>query len=39
MVLRSIGGTTAAMCGYGNTYYGYTGDYLCHVTYTVHSQI
>jgi hypothetical protein len=28
----STGGTTAAMCGYGNTHYDYTCDYLRHVT-------
>jgi hypothetical protein len=33
MVLRSTGGT--AVCGYGNTDYIYTCDYLCHVTYSV----
>jgi ankyrin repeat protein len=35
MALRSTGGTTAEICGYGNTDYDYTCDYLCHVTYSV----
>ena len=35
MALHSTGGTMAEMCGYGNTDYDYTCDYLCHVTYSV----
>jgi hypothetical protein len=35
IVLRSTGGTAAAICGYGNTDCDYRCDYLCHVTYCV----
>jgi len=35
MALLSTARTTSAVCGYGNTDYDYTCDYLCHVTYSV----
>jgi hypothetical protein len=35
MALRSTGGTTAAMCGYGNNGYDYACVYRCHVIYSV----